>query len=237
VAFTPSGSYAYVVNNFVGTVSVISTATNTVSATVTDGDDPNGVAVTPNGSYAYVANTTGRMVCVIAVSPIASLAPFATTTTTYSGQLAVSGNTGAVTYTTTVASPNVAVSGSGAVTSSSATLVGTYTVSGTDSDTSADNGTWTFTLTVATAPTVTGVAPTHSSTNLAVHRRVRGDAAGCRGHESVDEPVGFGGGGRYFWQESRRRDISGASHSPGMKVRRARCIIFGLVETFVTSAR
>ena len=38
------------------TVSVINTATNTVSATITVGTDPYGVSVSPDGSKVYVAN-------------------------------------------------------------------------------------------------------------------------------------------------------------------------------------
>ena len=38
------------------TVSVINTATNTVSATITVGADPIGVSVSPDGSKVYVAN-------------------------------------------------------------------------------------------------------------------------------------------------------------------------------------
>jgi len=105
-----------VTNESDGTVSVISTATNTVAATVTVGVNPKGVAFTPNGSYAYVTNYTSGTVSVIAVSPIVQVAPFAAPVaagSAYSGQLAVTGNTGAVAYTTTVTSLNVAVSSSG----------------------------------------------------------------------------------------------------------------------------
>jgi YVTN family beta-propeller protein len=37
-----------------GTVSVIATATNRVTATITVGTDPSGLAVTPDGSKVYV---------------------------------------------------------------------------------------------------------------------------------------------------------------------------------------
>ena len=67
----------------------------------------------------------------------------------------MTGNTGAVTYTTTVSSPSVSVAANGAVTSPGSTSPGAYTVSGTDADTASDTGTWTFTLTVAPT-TVTG---------------------------------------------------------------------------------
>jgi YVTN family beta-propeller protein len=69
VAVTPDGNYVYVTNrgenSSVGgqnsevpsqDVSVISTATNTVTANITVGDFPTGVAVSPNGQYVYVTN-------------------------------------------------------------------------------------------------------------------------------------------------------------------------------------
>ena len=70
VAVTPNGAYVYVANSESpvlfgegnigygpGTVSVISTATNTVTATVTVGSFPRDVAVTPNGKYSYVTDS------------------------------------------------------------------------------------------------------------------------------------------------------------------------------------
>ena len=54
---TPDGSKVYVANEAVnGTVSVIDTATNAVSATVAVGSNPVGVAVAPDGGKVYVAN-------------------------------------------------------------------------------------------------------------------------------------------------------------------------------------
>src|SRR5260221_841414 len=53
VAVTPDGSKVYVTNNSTanpGTVSVIATATNTVTAMVTIGPSPAGVAVNPDRS-------------------------------------------------------------------------------------------------------------------------------------------------------------------------------------------
>ena len=57
VAITPDGSYAYVTNLGAGSVSVISTATNTVVATVPQLRAASvGVAITPDSAFAYVAN-------------------------------------------------------------------------------------------------------------------------------------------------------------------------------------
>ena len=65
LALMPNGAYAYVTNSGGTTVSVISTATNTVAATVPVGGYPAGVAVTPNGAYAYVTNYGSKSVSVI----------------------------------------------------------------------------------------------------------------------------------------------------------------------------
>ena len=54
---TPDGSKVYVTNAASNTVSVIDTATNTVTATIPVGSGRQGVAVTPDGSKVYVANT------------------------------------------------------------------------------------------------------------------------------------------------------------------------------------
>ncbi len=56
---------AYITNYGSNTVSVIDTATNTVTATIPVGIDPYGVAVTPDGSKVYVANVGSNTVSVI----------------------------------------------------------------------------------------------------------------------------------------------------------------------------
>src|SRR5947209_1098003 len=58
-------TFAYVSNNFSGSVSVIDTTSNTVSATVGVGNCPFGLAVTPNGSHVYVADDCSASVSVI----------------------------------------------------------------------------------------------------------------------------------------------------------------------------
>jgi YVTN family beta-propeller protein len=56
---------AYITNLNDSTVSVIDTASNTVTATVPVGNAPNGVAVTPDGAHVYVANVFDNTVSVI----------------------------------------------------------------------------------------------------------------------------------------------------------------------------
>ena len=57
--------FAYITNDGDNTVSVIDTATNTVTATVNVGSGPVGVAVTPDGTKVYVANGGSNNVSVI----------------------------------------------------------------------------------------------------------------------------------------------------------------------------
>jgi YVTN family beta-propeller protein len=56
---TPDGSKLYVANVLSNTVSAIDAARNAVSATISVGSGPLGVAVTPDGSKVYVANDGG----------------------------------------------------------------------------------------------------------------------------------------------------------------------------------
>jgi YVTN family beta-propeller protein len=65
VAATPDGSKVYVANEHSNTVSVIATATNTVTATIAVGDVPIGVAVAPDSSKVYVTNFGSNTVSVI----------------------------------------------------------------------------------------------------------------------------------------------------------------------------
>ena len=60
----PDGSNVYV-TNLDGTVSIISTTTSTVTATVNVGSTPGGVIVTPDGSQLYVTNSGSNNVSVI----------------------------------------------------------------------------------------------------------------------------------------------------------------------------
>jgi YVTN family beta-propeller protein len=65
VAISPDGKTALVTNAGDGTVSFISTSTNSIVATAAVGANPNHVAVTPNGALAYVTNVASHSVSVI----------------------------------------------------------------------------------------------------------------------------------------------------------------------------
>jgi hypothetical protein len=74
----------------------------------------------------------------------------------YSGQLTVTNASGGVGYTETSSanSDDVVVDSSGEITAPKTLALGTYTVSGADSDTDGDTGTWTFTLIVSSCGVV-----------------------------------------------------------------------------------
>lgn len=76
LGLSPNGSRLYVGNFFSRSVSVIDTATNTVSATVPV-SDPAGIAVSPDGAHVYVSNYNGRSVSVIdaATNTVVAIVP------------------------------------------------------------------------------------------------------------------------------------------------------------------
>ena len=64
VAFSPSGTYAYVTN--FGNVVIVNTATNLVTGSITSSfSSPHGIAFSPSGTYAYVTNTGSSNVLII----------------------------------------------------------------------------------------------------------------------------------------------------------------------------
>ncbi len=70
VAFSPTGSFAYIVGAYstTGAVNVIDTATNVIADTLTPGGVPIGVAFSPDGSRAYVTVADGNVVRVISTA-------------------------------------------------------------------------------------------------------------------------------------------------------------------------
>ena len=64
---SPDGTKVYVANYCSKSVSVIDTATNTVTATVNVGTSPCGVAVSPDGTKVYVATLTENLTTPISV--------------------------------------------------------------------------------------------------------------------------------------------------------------------------
>ena len=66
VAISPNGAFVYITNSTSlgsssGSVSVISTASNTVVHTIEVGDFPVGIAITPNGAFAMLQMSSVQM--------------------------------------------------------------------------------------------------------------------------------------------------------------------------------
>ncbi len=65
ISFIVNSQNAYITNSNDNTVSVINVATNTVTATIAVGAQPQGVSVSPDGNKVYVANYGSNTVSVI----------------------------------------------------------------------------------------------------------------------------------------------------------------------------
>jgi outer membrane protein OmpA-like peptidoglycan-associated protein len=118
----------------------------------------------------------GTWTYTLTVDPL-EVAPDAGTTTVagssaFTDSIAPTNNGGsAVTFVTTSPNASVTVSGTGGVSTSGTLAVGSYPVSGTDSDADGDTGTWSYTLTVSggsisQAAPLTGVATTTDSSGF-----------------------------------------------------------------------
>jgi major membrane immunogen (membrane-anchored lipoprotein) len=117
-------------------------ATGTYSATGTESDP---------------AGNKGTFKLTLTVGALVQRAPTAATVTTsdsatFSQQLDVGANLGAMTFVQTSGTPSVLVSSSGLVTTSGKLAVGTYPVAGTVSDATGDMGKFTFTVSVHALP-------------------------------------------------------------------------------------
>ena len=169
----------------IGTVTFVTTAPSSPAGVNVDSSG----AVTTTGALA--ANTytvsgtdsdiygdTGTWSYSLVVTPsIIQGAPMANSVTTtssanFTDQLTYTGNVGPVSFTTLSSEPaGLDVSTAGAVSPSGPLVAGTYVVSGTDTDTNGDVGTWTYTLTVNAAAITqispsSGTAPTASSASF-----------------------------------------------------------------------
>ncbi|MGH3800972.1 MAG: YncE family protein, partial [Pseudonocardiaceae bacterium] len=64
VAISPDGQHAYIASgDSGGTVSVVDTGRNTLTATIQVGQQPTGVAVMPDGRHIYVTDHKAGTVC------------------------------------------------------------------------------------------------------------------------------------------------------------------------------
>jgi hypothetical protein len=128
---------------------------------------------TATGTTSDAGGNTGTFSFTLSVGAMKQIAPTSTSVTvagatTFSDQLAVSGNDGAASYTQTSGSPDLVVSPTGLLTTDGTLPAGTYATTGTTSDPVGDAGTFHFTLYVGTitqsAPTTTSVSVTAAAT-------------------------------------------------------------------------
>jgi FecR protein len=87
----------------------------------------------------------------------------------FTDQLSTTGQSGTVTFVTQTSVPGIQVASGGQITVSSELDPGNYTVSGTDSDSSGDAGTWSYALNVISGPPCTSACPltiTSCGTNI-----------------------------------------------------------------------
>ena len=154
VTTTSSSALSVSTGGVITTTGALSATTYTVSGTDGDSDGDTGI-----WTYSLTVNTDA----------ITQTSLFTATTTTSAsgtfvpGTITTSGNVGAVTFVTTTSSSALHVSSGGDITTTGALSAGVYTVSGTDSDTDGDTGTWTFALTV-NAGSITQASGTSGST-------------------------------------------------------------------------
>ena len=93
VTVTPvSSGYAYINNVDDNDVSVISTATNTVVATIRVGTQPIGIAVTPDGTKVYITNSESNSVSVISTQTNTVIATIPVGTYPYSAAVSPDGS-------------------------------------------------------------------------------------------------------------------------------------------------
>ncbi len=135
-----SGSPAVVVSSSgaVTSPAPLAAGTYTASGSVTD-------SLGSTGTWSF---TLTRTATVLSSTPATASRVYGSG---FEGQLTTTGGSGTVTYVQSSGSPNVVVSATGAVSAPASLGVGSYTASGTSSDTYGDSGSWSFTLTVTKA--------------------------------------------------------------------------------------
>jgi hypothetical protein len=154
------GSLTYVVTS--STPPGLTVASNGVVGT-TGGLSSANSPYTISGDVSDVYGDTGAWVYTLTVAPAGTKAEIIQTSSTTgsvininsgtfaAGPITVADNTGPVTFVTTASNPGLSVSDSGLIATTGSLAAGSYGVSGTDSDTSGDTGTWSYTLIVSAA--------------------------------------------------------------------------------------
>jgi len=180
-----SGTPALTVNatGLIATSGALAPGSYTASGTTSD----------PNGDIGTFSFTLS--VGTITQSLPASSSTKTVGSSTFTDQLVVSGNDGAVTYVQTSGTPALTVNATGLIATSGALAPGSYTARGTTSDTFGDKGKFVFTLNI-TAPAPIPIFSTLSATQVVGHA-VAGtsviltiDGAGFYGRPRITSHVG-----------------------------------------------
>jgi len=109
------------------------------------------------GTWTYSLTVTSPVTPPVNKTTLIQTSPTTGTVTTTAsgaftaGPITVQGNTGPATFVTTKSNPSLSVSASDLVSTTAPLAVGTYSISGTDTDPQGDSGTWTYTLSVTAA--------------------------------------------------------------------------------------
>ena len=153
-----SGTPALTVNatGLIATSGALAPGSYTASGTTSD----------PNGDIGTFSFTLS--VGTITQSLPASSSTKTVGSSTFTDQLVVSGNDGAVTYVQTSGTPALTVNATGLIATSGALAPGSYTARGTTSDTFGDKGKFVFTLNI-TAPAPIPIFSTLSATQVVGH--------------------------------------------------------------------
>ena len=123
----------------------LAVGTYSVSGTTSD-------AVGDTGTFAFTLTVAAPVTLAAAAPATATVDTLASSV--YYDVLSVPGVNGAVTFTQVTGAPQLVVAPDGFVTSTAALQPGTYSASGTTEDAAGDTGTFAFSLTVTTPPTM-----------------------------------------------------------------------------------
>jgi hypothetical protein len=147
-----------------------------------------------SGTTSDTAGNTGTFTFTLVVGVITQSAPTTGsvsigTSSTYAGQLVVTGSDGTTTFTKTGGSPLLLVSATGLVTTIGTLPAGQYNLTGTTLDTSGDNGTFSFVLSVGTITQsgTTFATPSADVTSTFSHQLV---VSGANGPVTFVQTVG-----------------------------------------------
>jgi hypothetical protein len=180
---TPLAAQLHTSDGASPTLTFAQVASSSPDLSVSSSGEVSGTATLPPGTYTVTGTdvdsatlatgTWGFTLSVTSIAPIITqVAPFGGTAvqgTSFSDQLATSdGASPTLTFTqTSTAISGLGVNSSGQVSATSGLVAGTYTVSGTDSDSSTgDSGTWGYTLSVI--PAIIQEAPFGGTTPVGV---------------------------------------------------------------------